>query len=263
MGKLGYTLRRLKHMRINAALDTVKRVSLRCGKPQALVLLDIAWCGLRYSAGYMDYDVFQMERTNAKQRKTFITRGVNNNFVKSLNDVNYRHYFKNKDEFNTAFADFIGRKWMLIEAGKSKEFAAWLNGREVVIAKPRAGMCGKGIQKLYTKDFAGTAELFDYLLNSNCELVEECLTQHGHLNEMYPDSINTTRIITVFKDGKAKVICAYLRIGNCGRHVDNFNSGGMITRVNLDTGKLMFDAVDKAGITYSSHPITSTVIKDY
>lgn len=263
MGKISYTLGRIKKMRFNAAFDTVKRVSLRSGKPRAFVLLDIVWCGLRYSAGYMDYDVFKMERTNGKQRKTFITRGVNNNFVKMLNDVNYRHYFQNKDEFNTAFSDFIGREWMLVHAGKGKEFEVWLGDKTVVIAKPRAGMCGKGIQKLYTKDFANTAELFEYILHSDCELAEECLLQHPHLNEMYPHSINTTRIVTVYKDGKTKVICAYLRIGNGGRHVDNFNSGGMITRVDIETGKLMFVAVDKAGITYSEHPETLTAIKGF
>ncbi len=263
MGNLSYSIGRLKYIKFSSALDTIKRVSMRNGKPKILVLIDIVWCGMRYSAGYMDYDVFQMERTTAKQRKTFVTRGINNNFVKMLNAQDYRHYFKNKDEFNIAFAKFIGREWMLVDSEKKDVFLKWLSGKSVIIAKPISGMCGKGIQKLYVKDYYNDDEIFTHLIESNCSLVEECLQQHPNLNKMYAESINTTRIITVYRDGKAKVVCAYLRIGNGGRHVDNFNSGGMITRVELETGKLMFDAVDKSGTVYSKHPMTSTVIKGF
>lgn len=263
MGKLGYTLGRIKHMRLKAALDTVERVSLRTGRHKSVVLADIVWCGLRYSAGYMDYDVFQMERTNAAQRKTFITRGVNNSFIKLLNDAKYMHYFINKDEFNTAFSAYIGRDWFLLERGREDEFASWLGTKAIVIGKPRAGMCGKGIQKLRVNSFESPKALFEHLLSDGCGLVEECLVQHPGVNSLYEQSINTTRIVTVRRNGKTTVVCAYLRIGNGGKAVDNFNSGGMITRVNIETGTLMFDAVDKAGTIYTEHPVSHTPIKGF
>jgi hypothetical protein len=263
MSNLSYTIKRIKRMNISAAFAAVESVCLRCGKPKVFVLLDMIWCGLRYSAGYMDYDVFMMERTNAKQRKTFVTRGINNGFIKLLNDTEYMHYFKNKDEFNIAFAPFICREWMVVNPDSSEKFKNWITGKDLIFIKPRSSMCGKDIQKLKVTHFGSTEELFTYIINSNCELAEECIQQHDHLNELYPDSINTTRIVTVYRNGKAIIVCAYLRIGNGGNFVDNFNSGGMITRVNIETGKLMFDAVDKTGKVYAEHPVTLTAVKGY
>lgn len=263
MGNIRFTLSRIKGIKTAIVFDTVKRVSERCGKSYIFILLDIIWCGLRYSAGFTDYDVFNMERTNAKQRKTFITRGINDDFVKLLNQKDYRHYFENKDEFNVAFANFLNRDWMAVDKGKDEEFERWMSNKDVLIAKPRAEMCGKGIQKLYLKDFEDEKALFKYLLNSDCDLVEECLEQHEILNEIYQNSVNTIRLVTVHRNGKSKVICSFFRTGKSGNYVDNFISGGLLTRVDIETGKLMFDAVDHEGVIYSEHPDTKIKIKGF
>lgn len=259
MGKIGYLIRRVKKMEKTAAMDAAKRISKRSGKLLVSVLLDMLWCGLRYGAGYTDYDVFAMERANSKQRKTYVTRGINNGFVKMLNDESFRHLFKNKDEFNKAFEDFIGRKWMIINSDSGKDFNEWIEDKSIVIAKPRAEMCGKGIEKLNVKDFISKEEMFTHLMDIGCDLLEECVIQHADMNKMYPGCVNTIRLITIARNGITHNIVAYLRIGN-GGHVDNFNSGGMITRIDLETGKIIFEAVDEAGHIYKKHPLTLTNI---
>jgi hypothetical protein len=72
MAKASYVLKRIMKMDITAMKNAAKRVSRRSGRAEALVFLDMVWCGFRYQAGYADYDVFELERTNAKQRKTFL-----------------------------------------------------------------------------------------------------------------------------------------------------------------------------------------------
>jgi len=263
MNRIKYNISRLKRIKTADMLDTVKHVSFRCGKAKIIVLIDIIWCGFRYSAGFTDYDVFQMERTNSKQRRTFITRGVNDDYVKLLNIKEYRHFFENKDEFNTEFSKYLHRQWMIINGDKADEFKSWISGKEVLIAKPKAEMCGKGIQKLYVKDFSDINALFQYLLKSNCDLVEECLQQHEKLNKMYPGSINTIRLVTVYKNGNAKAVVSYFRMGKSENFVDNFISGGLLTRVDIETGKLMFDAVDHEGKIYAEHPDTKINIKGF
>ncbi|NLB37146.1 MAG: hypothetical protein GX824_07600 [Clostridiales bacterium] len=260
MGKASYVLKRIMKMDISAMKNAVKHVSKRSGKCEALVFLDMVWCGLRYQAGYADYNVFELERANAKQRKTFITRGVNNKFVKRFNDSEHCHFFSNKDEFNERFSEFLGRDWLKLSDKES--FVKWVNGRDVIISKPRDGMCGKGIVKLKPADFANAEELFSFLKNNGCGLVEECLTQHEDMNKLYAGSINTIRVVTINKGGNVRIICTFVRIGN-GGDVDNFNSGGMMTRVNFETGKIMFEAVDKSGKTFEEHPMTGVRIKDY
>ncbi len=262
MGKLKYLARRISEMDFSALVRTADRVASRSRKNRWTAMLDIVWCGLRYQAGYMDYDVFQLERANGRQRKTYITRGVNNGFVQRFNDPAYFHIFSNKDEFNAAFSDFLGRDWMRIEEGGGQAFAHWLSGKPSIIAKPRDGMCGKGVEKLYPAEYADADELFRYLIGQQVGLVEECLRQHEDMNRLYPNSINTARIVTLYFDGRTRVVCAYLRIGN-GGVVDNFNSGGMLTRIDVETGALLFDAVDKAGTVYAAHPLTGTPIKGF
>ena len=43
-----------------------------------------------------------------------------------------------------------------------------------------------------------------------------------------------------------KVVTAYLRIGNAGNVVDNFNHGGMVTAVDVETGVINYEAIDKS-----------------
>ena len=123
-------------------------------------------------------------------------------------------------------------------------------------------MYKRQVEKLVPADFADTDELFRYLLAHQIGLVEECLRQHGEMNRLYPDSVNTARIVTIRLHDKAQVVCAYLRIGN-GGVVDNFNSGGMLTRIDVQTGALLYDAVDKAGTAYAVHPVTGTPIRGF
>ena len=72
----------------------------------------MVWCGIRYGAGYVDYDVIGFYKLTSKQRKTMLTRGINNKFVKKLNEKDYWHLFNNKNEFNDMFRDFLKREYI-------------------------------------------------------------------------------------------------------------------------------------------------------
>ena len=73
---------------------------------------------------------------------------------------------------------------------------------------------------------------------------------------MHPYSINTVRIVTL----NTHVVAAYLRIGNNKNIVDNFNHEGLLALVDIDTGQITYDAIDKLGRTYATHPLTGTKI---
>lgn len=262
MGKIAYILRTVKKMDIVAAFNVVEETSKRCGKKKVIILCDIIWCGFRYGAGYTDYYDFYFDFADKRQRKTYITRGINNSLIRLLNDSEYRHIFGNKDEFNKIFKDFIGRNWLLMKETDIDEFIKWADGKELIIAKPKDKMCGYGIEKINIKNFESLKFLYHYLENKHFDIVEECLIQHDSLNIMYPESINTIRVITVLVNGISNIIAAYLRIGN-GAHIDNFNSGGMMTRIDLITGKIMYEAVDQNNTVFHKHPITGTEIVDF
>ena len=79
---------------------------------------------------------------------------------------------------------------------------------------------------------------------------------------LYPDSVNTVRLITYLDpQGVFHVIAGVLRIGN-GNVIDNFAGGGMFTMLD-DDGVALYPAVDKHSHVFRSHPVTGTAIAGF
>ena len=82
------------------------------------------------------------------------------------------------------------------------------------------------------------------------------IPQHPEVSRLYPHAVNTYRIVTVFSEGKANVVYAFIRIGNGGRAVDNINAGGMAAPIDVETGVINNVAFDKDYNYYENHPYT-------
>ena len=95
MGNIGYLLKRIKGMNYKQMFDTIDFVHTKNNKSKISIFFDIIHCGLKYQAGYMDYKIFEMYNLNEEQRKTIITRGINNKIVKKYNNPEYTKYFSN------------------------------------------------------------------------------------------------------------------------------------------------------------------------
>jgi len=220
-------------------------------------------CGLRYGAGYKDYALCAFWDLSPEQRATYVTRGINNRIVRLCNDPAWYHCVADKREFNRIYGRFVRRGWLDLEQCGYDAFAEFMGGRDAVIAKPTADTCGRGIEKLRKADFSSLRELYAHLKAGGAGLVEDVIVPHPQVARLYPDAVNTYRIVTVTRGGRAGVVYAYIRIGNGGRFVDNFNSGGMTAPVDLESGVIGFPAVDKDGGCYPVHPATGCPIAGY
>ena len=243
--------------------EKVNSIHKKTGKSKIYLLCDMLKCARKYGAGYMDYDLFEMYNLTPEQRDTYITRGRNNEIVSKYNDKNYFHIFENKNVFNELFKDYIKREWVDVKDTPKENVIAFMQRHPVFMAKPVDGGCGHGIEKIDTSQYSSLDEVYDKLVqgNNNFEL-EEVIKQHPAVSAIYPDAINTVRVVTILKDGIPHVICAYFRIGN-GKFVDNFNSGGMVAPVNEITGEVMDRAIDKKKNLYETHPQTGAKIKGF
>lgn len=264
MPNVKYIIKRVVNMDFKAMIKKVNSIHIKTGKSRLSIISDMRNCALKYGAGYMDYDLFEMYNLSDEERDTYITRGRNNDLIKRYNNPEYAHMFRNKAEFNTLFKDFIKRDWTLVNHIPRKKIIEFMKKHNTFMAKPINGTCGKGIEKINTKDFQTLDEIYDYLTkNGNEYELEEVITQHPKVSKIYPDAINTVRIVTILNDlDIPHVICAYFRIGN-GKHVDNFNSGGMVAPVNEETGIVIDKAIDKEKNLYAKHPLTNSSIKDF
>ena len=257
-----YLVKRLFNMNYKSFFERIDSVSKKANKGRFATFFDMAWCGIRYGAGYVDYDVIGFYKLSKDQRKTMLTRGLNNKFVKELNEKEYWHIFNNKSEFNRMFEKYIKRDWIYPASGDKDKTFEWMTKHDVFFAKPNDGQCGKGIEKIETASW-NIDELYDHLVSEKLELLEEPIIQHEDMNKLNSSSVNTIRMVTVMnKNDDVTILATYSRIGN-GNVVDNFNSGGMTAKINRDTGVIEEEAVDKQGIVYEKHPITGTIIKGF
>ena len=258
MKRIIYILKRLREMNFDAMFQTLDRLHEKTGKSKLLMFLDMIQCALRYGAGYMDYALFEMYRRSHAQRNTYLTRGRNNALIKQYNDPSLFHLFDNKDEFYEKFNEFLRRDWLLLDTADEEKLAWFLERNQMIFAKPTGGSCGRGVEKFTREEFPEIRKS----LGENM-LLESMVVQHPVVSELYPHCINTTRVVTIFKNGKANIVCAYIRIGNDGKHVDNFNSGGMTAPVDLATGTVKAPAVDKKKDVYKVHPMTGHPIEGF
>lgn len=281
MENIRYIFKRLKSLDWNNMAEKINSIHNKTGKSRLGIFLDIQKCALKYGAGYMDYDLFEMYNLTPKQRNTYITRGRNNVFVTKYCDKDYLHYFMNKDEFNTIFKNYIKRDWINVNTSNKEDVMAFIKRHSVFMAKPIDGGCGLGIEKIKTDNYESLEEVYKYITREGTKFeLEELLIQHPDISNIYPDSINTVRVVTIVttKEGKSiltipkeerknvelvpHIICTYFRIGN-GKYVDNFNSGGMVAPVDENIGIVSQVAIDKKKNVYDVHPKTGIQIKGF
>lgn len=259
MGKVKYLINRIIKLDYKNMFNIAKKIAKKTKKNYFLILIDMAICGVKYQAGYYDYQEFEFYNLNSKERATYLCRGKNNEIVKKFNDKSKFYIFDNKDIMYEKFNEFIKRKWLKVEKENKEEFVNFVKENKVVIIKPTDGECGIGVEKYEYEDDIKTVELYNRLASNEKQyIVEECVKQNEKLNKLYDKSVNTLRMFTFYKDGEAFFLQAVLKLGN-GGVVDNFSSGGMYTYVD-ENGYVFVEAIDKDDNIYYEHPISKEKI---
>lgn len=264
MKDMKYVLGRLMHMDYGAMLKKINSIHKKTGMGRLKIFRDMKDCAVNYGAGYMDYDLFEMYNLTPEQRDTYLTRGRNNALVKKYNDMTYGKYFTDKAAFNGRFGDYIKREWILMEEDNREQVLDFIRRHDVLIAKPLDGCCGRGVEKIKVAEKGGPEQCYAYLKGLGVQYeLEQLLMQHEAVSAIYPHAINTVRTVTVNHNGQVHLICTYFRIGNGGKHVDNFNNGGMVAPVDENTGIVKDRAIDKQKNLYATHPMTGAAIQGF
>lgn len=97
-----------------------------------------------------------------------------------------------------------------------------------------------------SKEFKGSNEYRQYIIQSVVE-------QHPTMAAINGSSINTVRIITLYRNGVCKPLSSVLRMGINGSRVDNCSSGGIVCGIDA-SGCLKNVAYDAQANAYYKHP---------
>ena len=88
MKRIKYMIERIVKLDYKNMFKISKSISKKANKNYFVTLLDIIYCGLKYGAGYYDYQEFEFYNLNTKERETYLTRRKNNEIVSKYNDKN-------------------------------------------------------------------------------------------------------------------------------------------------------------------------------
>lgn len=249
---------RLSTFDYSRMLEMLKVIKERSNHSYVWIFLDIIRCFIKYGSGYMDYYLFYFETLSDEEKETYINVSVNNDYIRKCNDSKYYYVLNDKVEFIKKYKDYIKRDTLDIRDCSYDDYLNFFNKHKEFMAKPVDGFCGKGIELIVSKD-QDPKVLYDSFNTNHQYLLEEKIIQNKEISSIYPDSINTIRVVTYNRNLDVKIMFSAIRIGNHGKFVDNFNNGGMFTPID-DDGVIRKPALDKDNNVYEVHPMTKTSI---
>ena len=258
-----YMMKMFSKIDFKKFISIVNEASKKSNKSKILIFFDMIYCFLKYQAGYSDYIFFEMYNLNRKDRKTILTRGKNNTYIKKLNPKEYWNIIDDKGLFNEKFKKYLNRDYILINENNYNDFETFIKNKKEIIVKPLDATCGVGVEKIIISK-ENHKKLFNKLIENKQFLVEEVAKQHKDMSALHPSSINTIRVVTIHnKYDVTSVVAAVCRIGTEGRVVDNFHNGGICAPLDIKTGIINDKAVSKSGKFYTTHPTTNIKLIGY
>src|SRR5574344_1194116 len=130
MHRIKYLFQRIIKIDYKNMIKIAKKISKKNNKNAFCIFIDMIYCGFKYQAGYYDYLEFEFYNLNEKERKTYITRGINNEIVRMYNNKNSFYKFDDKAYFNKIFNKYLKREWQVISTySKFEKFIS--NNKEV------------------------------------------------------------------------------------------------------------------------------------
>lgn len=263
MPGIKYIARVVRGMRFDRLKQMTQIVKEKSGQSKARTLCSMAWCAMRYGAGYYDYVMFGFYDMNGKQRDTYLTRVRNKKVCELMNDYSFADEFDDKLRFNQRFADFLRRKTLNGETATAAEFTDFIRGQEAIFAKPNHGSCGKGVEKLKTADFVDAEEMLAYIREKKLVILEHALPQHPDMARLHPQSVNSMRIVTDIVGDEVQIAYIIVKIGRGDSCCDNSGQGGVLCRVDEASGKIRSVATDDYFNVFEKHPDTGITFMDY
>jgi len=138
----------------------------------------------------------------------------------------------------------------------NKKITPYANPKtEKVVIKPFRSAGGKGVKVVRSNEYPLVLKGY----TSDC-LVEDFIEQHHFLNEIFSDSLNTLRILTMKKDDEIVVIKAVLKVGRSRtHHLDHMARGGICINIDMKSGMLVngLSNYKHGHLEYVRHPETN------
>ena len=205
---------------------------------------------------YFDYELYNKEQDI---RETFLNEGYRVRVYNACNKPGFRKVFLDKAAFNKTFKNWVRRDWIDTTQCDFEEFKSFVEHHEQFFGKPVRGTGGAGARVI--KRESDTLEnLFEICKNDNL-ILEELIKQHKELAEFNASTLNTVRINTLrCADDEVRILLTVARFGRAGNVVDNFHGGGVGAIVDIETGVIITEAINRGHLKDYVHPDSKKAI---
>ena len=205
---------------------------------------------------YFDYEMYYKE---PDVRDTFLNEGYRNRVYAACNKPKQRRLLSNKAKFNKKFSRNVRREWIDASVCEFEEFKKYVEAHDTFFGKPVRGTGGAGARVIKRDDYT-LPELFAICKQDEL-ILEELIRQHPSLSAVNESTLNTVRINTLLcADGEVRIMLAMARFGRAGNAVDNFHGGGVAATVDIDTGVIISEAINRAHVRSKVHPDSKAML---
>lgn len=230
------------------------------GKPKWWIRMDIIKNFLKRGCGYTDYFRGNYINLTEEEKDTFVTAKSFRKILKYLNHDRYEVLLHDKLIFNKYFEDYLKRDYISLKECSITEFEDFLKGKKNVFAKDPIGEGGHGVVKIPVDKITNVKTLYQDLKAAKKYLVEDEIIQSKALNEINPNVVNSFRVVTLYKDGRAHVIANALRVNQDATNIIG-STNDLYFSLN-EKGKIDSNVIDDYGNIYQEHPLTKKAFKD-
>ena len=228
---------------------------------------DITLCAIRYKTTPFDYFLlgFNTINTNKESRKKFVTDKFKDDLL--IKYDGWENYLELNDKFGLyeKISSFYKRELFKFTSKTNRQdfinFACRIND---LFIKPNSSSYGNGAMVKYIKTAQEANCLYDFLIkNGDDWLIEERIIQHDSMAAWNKSSVNTIRYITCLNKNGLFTLTPILRTGRKGSIIDNTGGGGIFANIDLVTGKIYTNGIDKLGNVYTEHPDSNIKFLDW
>ena len=254
MGVFNYFIKRIKLFDKERFGKHIEVIQKNTGKSKFYIKMDWIKNLILYGTGYTDYFRGDYINLTHKEKLTFVTSKSFYKILHKLNDQKDIEYLSDKIKFDKMFSKYLKRDFIDLRDVGINGFINFLKDKNVVFAKVVNGYGGHGVSKIVFEDGFDFYKSYSELMSNKQYLIEEAIIQCKELDEINPNVVNSFRVVTLYKDGKAYLLGNALRVNQGAEEVIGCTDD---LYFSLDeNGKIDSNVVDDYGNVYKEHPLT-------
>ena len=217
---------------------------------------DIIGCYVLYGIDPIEYFLYHFEKKDHDSRREFLSdRERMFGCVKMMSWKTFEE-LKEKDVFYHLASKFFNRDVCIIKSkADKKDFDEFVIKHPVFFGKPITGTLGVGADIYSISKFNNSEDAFEHFLTQGHWILEEIIKQDAEMASFNESSVNTIRIPSfITKKGEHVILNPTIRTGRKGSVVDNAGAGGITAMIDIITGNIVTEAIDKKYNRYKVHP---------